>query len=57
MRTFTSCTEFSEKGESRDCFNLTLGAGTVKGINNGLMNFKITDGAGYNVNVFRKAIE
>jgi len=42
------------KADTRECFNLTIGSGQLKDVSNGIMNIKITDGAGYNVNVFRK---
>jgi len=49
--------DISGKADTRECFNLTLGSGQLKDVSNGIMNIKITDGAGYNVNVFRKAVQ
>jgi fructose-1,6-bisphosphatase/sedoheptulose 1,7-bisphosphatase-like protein len=38
------------------CLNLTLAAGALpKGATTGIINIKATDGAVYNVNVYRKA--
>ena len=45
----------AEKCGPKTCFNLTLAAGASKTSNDRVINIKITDGAAYNVNVYRKS--
>jgi hypothetical protein len=45
-----------EKCGPKTCFNLTLAAGTApKDGSTAMINIKATDGAAYNINVYRKA--